>query len=214
MKYLIFVIALFLVSCVTTNESLTRDSVEDKMGINSSEVENIPVENTDVKSSDYKEIEKLLEEGDLSDDLFNKLMLYKEAQEVAINKNYDDIDYINESINELLSIMDIYIDYSTYSNENLSPFIASIVTGKGYRTNEIGYLTLEVELSGNDAQLDNDYYNKFWNLSVSLIDSRGNIINSDGKSGRVSHISEESLDRLIEKEAKKSLKKILNSMLP
>lgn len=202
--YLLLVIVLF--SC-RTNESISRDTLEDKMGIEIDEPQ------VNIQSSkDYSEIESLIEAGNSESDLYKSYKILKKAKEQAISEDYP-LDEIEPRLRELEEIVDISVEFYSGINTDLTSFIEGEINNRGFNARDNGLLTLSVELITEPVSLNNEYYNKVWYLSIKLLDSKGTVIETEYFNARESQISDENLDTMIIFEAKKELKKLIKKVL-
>lgn len=216
MRYVFFILSIFVLnSCVTKSENkISREEVEQKIESNR---ESIEVENNE---SDHKQdqvddgIQELEKQGDKASNLYNKYIYYIKAYKLADQENINEIERLEIKIAEVKESLDITVVVNSDIDNDLSTNVRKYITSKGYIVSDIGYLTVLIELNTKDVELENEYYNKFWNLTVSLKDAKDNIVESNSYSGRESQISADYLDGIILKEVEKRVNMSLKDILP
>lgn len=216
MRYVFFILSIFVLnSCVTKSENkISREKVEQKIESNR---ESIEVENNE---SDHKQdqvddgIQELEKQGDKASNLYNKYIYYIKAYKLADQENINEIERLEIKIAEVKESLDITVVVNSDIDNDLSTNVRKYITSKGYIVSDIGYLTVLIELNTKDVELENEYYNKFWNLTVSLKDAKDNIVESNSYSGRESQISADYLDGIILKEVEKRVNMSLKDILP
>lgn len=207
MKVLNILLLIILFSCAT-GKDINRAELETKMGIENEESSKPHVGE---KGNDFSNIEKYLEEAEKEADLFKSYKLYQKAINEARKVNYP-LEEIEFKLSELNTLLDVAVEYNSNLDQDLSEFITGEISKLGYKTSDIGFLTLNVELTTDSVILKNDYYNKIWNITVTLLDSKNSVINSEFYSSRESQISEEFLDTTIVLESQKVLKKLIQKV--
>lgn len=218
MKYLFFLVAIILFnSCVTNNEDeeISREKVESVIISNkeSFSTDNNEIENNSDQEGNEK-ITILENNGDKAVNLYDKYIYYLDAFRLAKEDAYEGIERIEQKLIEVKDGLDITIVVNSDVHTDLSAVVRKYITSKGFKISDIGYLTVLIELNTKEVELENEYYNKFWNLTVSLKDAKGNIVESKSYSGRESQITEDYLDSVMLAEVEKSIKMSLKGILP
>lgn len=214
MRILAVLLVLTFFSCATKTE-LSRSSVEEKMEKSKSSFEDSKSEVEESKSTDdFEDVHFAEYEADKALNLLDKYILYNEALELASERNYPEIERIENKLIEVKNNLDITVEVISDIQNSLTATARKSVTNKGFKVSDIGYLTLLIEIKTKDVVLENEYYNKFWSLSISLIDAKDNIVDSKSFSGRESQITEDYLNSIILKEAEKRIIKYVKDLLP
>lgn len=218
MNYLFFLVAIILFnSCVTNNEDeeISREKVESVIISNkeSFSTDNNEIENNSDQEGNEK-ITILENNGDKAVNLYDKYIYYLDAFRLAKEDAYEGIERIEQKLIEVKDGLDITIVVNSDVHTDLSAVVRKYITSKGFKISDIGYLTVLIELNTKEVELENEYYNKFWNLTVSLKDAKGNIVESKSYSGRESQITEDYLDSVMLAEVEKSIKMSLKGILP
>ncbi len=99
-------------------------------------------------------------------------------------------------------------------NNTIKDAIEKEIHKLGFSTSDEGYIYIESTLTLKDVELDNDYVNKFWSLSVSIHSFGEESSNSLSFKGRESQINSDALDEIIVISLKKEIEKNLHTLLP
>lgn len=215
MRFIAILLVLFFFSCTSTKGQLSRSSVQEKMEKSKSSFDESSVKEDDAsEANDYEDVLFTEYEGDKALNLLDKYILYKDALDLAERRSYPESDRIEDKLIEVKNNLDITIEVDSDIENSLNATVRKNVTNKGYKVSDIGYLTLLIEIDTKDVELENEYFNKFWSLSISLVDVKGNIVDSKSFSGRESQITEDYLNSIILKEVEKRINKYVKDLLP
>ena len=175
------------------------------------------------------EINKIIKNGDKSLNILEKLAFYNKALEkdFDINKliflsQENNIEYeirskkleIENKILETKHRIIFIVEVENDINGIVKSEIINIIHNFGYKTSEIGTVTIRANLVLTDAKLNNNYINKYWSINILLEDLFSSSTKSLLLTGRDSQISEEALDNLIVRSIIKELNKSLPEILP
>lgn len=181
--------------------------------------------------NELKNYEEAVEKGDLAGNILQKYSHYKKA--ISIYDNFQDINKLDKDIKfdlpeeleedhqfiiEKFNMTSSEIEFSVNVTGDIDNLIKDSIEEElhrmGYITSDNGLVQFNATLTLNDVDLENDYVNKYWSITISLSDFDGYSSKSINFKGRESQLSEGALNQSIARSVVKLVKKSLPSMLP
>lgn len=180
---------------------------------------------------ELKNYEEAVEKGDTAGNILQKYSHYKKAMSVfdemhklnTLDKDIqfnlpeemkEDHQFIIEKFNMTSSEIEFSVNVAGDIDNLIKDSIEEELHRLGYITSDNGLVQFNATLTLNDVDLENDYINKYWSITISLSDFDGYSSKSLNFKGRESQLSEGALNQSIARSVVKLVKKSLPSMLP
>lgn len=170
-----------------------------------------------------------IEIGDSESNILKKYSSYKDAVAYfsklkGITEIRTDMKIPSELEDEYLFLQDKFkmtnseLEFKVNVIGDIDNLIKDSITEElnklGYTTSDSGLLELNAALTLNSVDLDNNYINKFWSITLSISDYDGYTSKSLNYKGRESQLSDEALNQSIARSVVKNIKESLIEMLP
>jgi len=175
------------------------------------------------------EIEKQIRTGDRASNILDKYSEYKlgltfirhveDIINIAVKEdikviNNMSISLLNQKIAAVSNELIFTVNFKGDIDGILKTEVESTLHQLGYGTSENSSIIIRGELILKEANLKNDYINKYWTLNLYLEDYYGDSKKSVTFKGRDSQLSEEGLNQLILDSATKKIRESLKQLLP
>lgn len=191
----------------------------------------LEIEFLDDINSIFIEYKNIINLGDSTSDILDKVKYYKNAlvlyDDVVEIENFAKsldieinsmelfyLDDLKENIEFTMEQLVFSVNVVGDINGSIKSIINSELNKKGYKTSDDGIVMINTVLTLQPANLNNNYLNKYWNLSLSIDNLYGSSNNSVSFKGRVSQVDEDSLNQLILRVVSQKVTESLDDLLP
>ncbi|MGL1891781.1 MAG: hypothetical protein OCD02_09140 [Spirochaetaceae bacterium] len=138
-----------------------------------------------------------------------------EKEHLTLNRSYNtDKSLLQEKINLAKEQLVFSVSVSGDIDNLIKDAISNQLHELGYEESEFGLVFIDAVLNLKPAELDNDYINKYWNLTISLKDYNGATKESLNFKGRESKLDNEAVNQFISSIAVKKIEESLKTILP